>query len=378
MTKEEFILKAREKYGWKYDYSKVEYKNNKTKVCIICPEHGEFWKTPNIHLRGQGCPYCSGGKLTREEFIKKAKEVHGDKYDYSKVEYINNKTKVCIICPEHGEFWQQPGAHLLGSGCKKCGDMSTGNKNKKVATETYIQKAKEVHGDFYDYSNTEYNGPKNKVTIYCKKHHNYFNILPYNHLNGQGCPKCRYEKISNKLKKTTEKFIQDAIKIHGDKYDYSKTEYTGVENKVSIICHKHGEFLQRPNDHLCGSGCPKCKSSHLEMYTSKKLIENNIEFVFQKKFEWLKNKQHMPLDFYLPEYNIAIECQGEQHFKPVEYFGGDVTYNKVLYRDKLKKLICKNHNINILYVKTSNDVDLIIEKLVNIKSMAYDKLNSLR
>lgn len=255
--------------------------------------------------------------------------------------------------------------------------MSTGNKNKKVATETYIQKAKEVHGDFYDYSNTEYNGPKNKVTIYCKKHHNYFNILPYNHLNGQGCPKCRYEKISNKLKKTTEKFIQDAIKIHGDKYDYSKTEYTGVENKVSIICHKHGEFLQRPNDHLCGSGCPKCKSSHLEMYTSKKLIENNIEFVFQKKFEWLKNKQHMPLDFYLPEYNIAIECQGEQHFKPVEYFGGDVTYNKVLYRDKLKKLICKNHNINILYVKTSNDVDLIIEKLVNVKSMAYDKLNSL-
>ena len=86
----------------------------------------------------------------------------------------------------------------------------------------------------------------------------------------------------------------------------------------------------------------------------------------------------MRLDFFLPEYNIAIECQGEQHFKPVEYFGGDVTYNKVLYRDKLKKLICTNNNINILYVKTSNDVDLIIEKLVNIKSIAYDKLNSLR
>ena len=120
---EEFIQKAHKVHGDKYDYSKVEYDGYKTKVCIICPKHGEFWQTPNSHLNGNGCPKCKGEKqtCTTDEFIAKAKKIHGDKYDYSKVEYVNNHTKVCIICPEHGEFWQIPSSHLQGKGCPKCG-----------------------------------------------------------------------------------------------------------------------------------------------------------------------------------------------------------------------------------------------------------------
>jgi hypothetical protein len=120
-TTEEFIRRAKKVHGDKYDYSKVEYKGTHTKVCIICPIHGEFFQTPNNHLHGQGCLACGGRKqLTKEEFIQKAREVHGDKYDYSKVEYVNKNTKVKIICPIHGEFEQEPNSHLEGKGCPNC------------------------------------------------------------------------------------------------------------------------------------------------------------------------------------------------------------------------------------------------------------------
>ena len=118
-----FIERAQKIHGNKYDYSKVNYVKSSEKVCIICPEHGEFWQKPNSHISSkQGCPKCGKtGKLTQEEFIKRARYIHNDKYDYSKVEYVNSQTKVCIICPEHGEFWQTPNSHLSGIGCKKCG-----------------------------------------------------------------------------------------------------------------------------------------------------------------------------------------------------------------------------------------------------------------
>ena len=123
LTTEQFIEKAKQIHGNKYDYSKVEYVNNHTKVCIICPEHGEFWQTPNSHLNGNGCSSCKGlKKLTTKEFIERAKQVHGNKYDYSKTIYVNKRTKVCIICPIHGEFYQTPHNHVYQKqGCPECG-----------------------------------------------------------------------------------------------------------------------------------------------------------------------------------------------------------------------------------------------------------------
>ena len=129
MNKQErFIQRANAIHNNKYDYSKVNYKDCNTKVCIICPEHGEFWQTPKQHLKGYGCKKCASAlssskrSSTKEDFIERAKLVHGDKYDYSKVEYVNNSTPVCIICPTHGEFYQSPKSHLNGSGCPKCFD----------------------------------------------------------------------------------------------------------------------------------------------------------------------------------------------------------------------------------------------------------------
>ena len=113
LTTNEFIEKSRKVHGDKYDYSKVNYVNAKTKVCIICPIHGEFWQTPDLHLQGSGCSLCGGKiQLSEDEFIRRANLVHNNKYDYSKVNYINYHTKICIICPIHGEFWQEPANHL--------------------------------------------------------------------------------------------------------------------------------------------------------------------------------------------------------------------------------------------------------------------------
>ena len=270
LTTEEFIEKAREIHGDKYNYSKVVYKSNKIKVCIICPKHGEFWQKPNDHLNGRGCPSCSGlKKLSLEEFIRRAKEVHGDKYDYSKVNYINSNTKVCIICLEHGEFWQNPHDHLNGNGCPKC--IST----FKLTTKEFIRRAKDVHGDKYDYSKTKYVNKRTKICIICPEHGEFWQ-LPSSHLTGSGCSKCK-----GMYKPTTEEWIKNAKKVHGNKYDYSKVKYINSRTKVCIICSKHGEFWQTPNDHLNGRGCYCCGHGYTKKYKFNLLQEFENEYDFK-------------------------------------------------------------------------------------------------
>ena len=261
LNKIEFIKKAQETHGDKYDYSKVEYINTLTPVTIICPEHGEFVQMPKVHLKGCGCKKCANKKTSdrcrsnTDEFIEKAKEVHGIKYDYSKANYIDNNTKVCIICPEHGEFWQRPSGHLQGQGCPACGNV------KRKKTEDFIKEAKKIHGDKYDYSKVEYVNNKIKVCIVCHeidpltgKEHGEFWQSPTHHLNGFGCSKC-----SKNHKLTTKEFIEKAISIYGDKYDYSKVNYVDNNTKVCIICHEHGEFEVSPKVFLKGLGCVKCR-----------------------------------------------------------------------------------------------------------------------
>lgn len=145
---EGFIIKARKIHGDKYDYSKVKYENSKTKVCIICPKHGEFWQTPNNHLTGFQCKLCGREQATiknsstTDQFIEKARLVHGNKYDYSKVNYVNNKTKVNIICPIHGEFKITPDSHLSQkAGCILCGNENTKIKQSKTK-EQFIKMLK--------------------------------------------------------------------------------------------------------------------------------------------------------------------------------------------------------------------------------------------
>ena len=354
LNTESFIKKSNKIHNNKYDYSSSVYKNNKTKISIICPIHGEFKQIPNNHLLGHGCPKCKNNDLKlkyktegQEQFIDKARKVHGDKYDYSKVEYVNNRTKISIICPMHGEFLQTPNAHLNGHGCQKCKIEKLREINLKNK-DIFVTNAINIHGNKYDYSKVEYVNNSTKVCIICPIHGEFWQT-PNNHLYGYGCDKCAREKNSLVLRKTLEDFINESNTIHNFKYDYSKVEYINIQTPVCIICPEHGEFWQKPSVHLYGHGCPKCNQSRLENEISIFLEKNNIKYFTQYKFDWLRFNGLMKLDFYLPEYNIAIECQGEQHFKSIDFFGGEENFKYTYERDKQKFELCKENNIKLLY-----------------------------
>ena len=242
-------------------------------------------------MNGSGCPKCSGKiRKTNETFKEEATKIHNGKYDYSKVNYINNSTKVCIICPKHGEFWQTPNSHLRGNGCPVC------RANRKLDNDRFIQRAKIVHNN---------------------------------------------------------------------KYDYTRTNYINEREPICVICPEHGEFWQIARNHLYGHGCPKCghNRSHLEEEIAAFLNENAIVYEEQKKFPWLKYDYPLSLDFYLPDYYIAIECQGEQHFKPVNYFGGASQLKYIKDRDKKKKELCEKYGIRILYFSNETyDENIITDK----------------
>lgn len=296
-----FIIKAKQVHGDKYDYSEVDYVNRCTKVCIICHEHGEFWQTPDAHFHGNGCPEC--GKRSRidflrsnvDSFIERAKKVHGNKYDYSKVDYVNNCTKVCIICPEHGEFWQTPSGHLNGYGCAKCARLS-----RILPKDEFIRRARETHGDKYDYSVVEYENYKSHVNIICPIH-GFFSQTPHNHVTGKGCPRCSYDG----MRLSKDEFIERAKRVHGDKYDYSLTEYMGQKVKVKVVCSEHGEFEQLPMNHLSGNGCPVCFGS-LKL-TTEEFIER-ARAIHGDKYDYSK------VDYVNSETKVHIICHEHGEF----------------------------------------------------------------
>lgn len=252
LTKDEFVSKARQVHGDKYDYSKVEYVNNGTKVTIVCPIHGEFTQTPNHHLLGQGCRKCAGTEqMDSQSFIEKAMNVHGDRFDYSKVDYVNARTKVCIVCRTHGDFWQSPHRHLRGDGCAKCAGL------QKKSTEQFIRDAIAIHGSKYDYGKVEYINSSTAVDIICPIHGE-FRQTPNSHLVGQGCPVC-----GGTQKMSLDVFIERANEIHGGRYDYSKAQYTNNRTPILITCKSNGVFWQTPESHLSGHGCRLCANSDI-------------------------------------------------------------------------------------------------------------------
>ena len=359
-----FIEKAKKVHGDKYDYSKVEYVNSNIKVCIVCMEHGEFWQTPYSHLSGCGCPVCGKKKsdkiktLSLNEFIEKAKKIHGDKYDYSKVEYVNNSTKVCIICPKHGEFWQTPSSHLSGSGCKNCFEEKKKTLHN-LTKEQFIEKAKKVHGDKYDYSKVDYVNARTKVCIICPEHGEFWQD-PYTHSIGGMCQKCRIQVIKEKKTLTKDEFIERAKKIHGEKYNYSISEYKSARRQIAIKCPKHGEFWQIADAHMRGSGCPICANSlstpENEIYN---FINNNIKYnVEQRNRSLIKPYE---LDIHIPELKIAIEYNG------LYWHSTKFIDNKNKHLEKM--LLCKKNDIKLITIfedEFYNSKEIVLNKIAHI------------
>ena len=340
-------------------------------------------------------------KLTNQQVIDKFISIHGDKYNYSKVNYKSQKDKVIIICPKHGEFEQLPMNHQRGIGCNKCGRIATTN-SRRLNLNSWIEKAKKVHGNKYDYSKSVYTHSENKIIIICPEHGE-FEQIAGNHVNNKsGCPKCvknytttetwiekakkvhgnKYDysetvykhsedyvsifchnedklgiahgwfdviasehlkgtqcrKCTNQEKYlTTETWIEKAKKVHENKYDYSKSVYTHSENKIIIMCPEHGEFEQTAYQHLLGNGCPICKTPIAQNEINEYI--NNLGFTTKQNNRTILNGYE--IDIFIPELNIGIEYCGL-------YWHSDV------YRDDnyhlQKQELAESENIRLIQI----------------------------
>ena len=217
-----FIEKAIKIHRDRYDYSKVEYVKNSEKVVILCKIHGVFEQSPHSHLSGSGCKKCGyikngiNFRKTNTDFINKAIKVHGNKYDYSKVEYKNSHTKISILCKEHGQFEQMPYHHLNRCGCYYCGFVDGANKRKYTLSEM-ISKFKKIHGNVYDYSTiNEYINISTNININCKNHGEFIQ-KPYKHLQGSGCPIC--------INKTEAKLYENLLPLYPSLQTQFKQEW---------------------------------------------------------------------------------------------------------------------------------------------------------
>jgi Zn finger protein HypA/HybF involved in hydrogenase expression len=199
-------------------------------------------------------------KLSTEEFIKRARNVHGDLYQYNKTEYLGNRTKIIITCPIHGTFEQTPNAHIRGRGCPKCGIVKCTQDIIK-SNEQVIEEFVKVHGDKYKYDLVKYVKDDIKVIIVCPVHGE-FKQIPSSHLQGCGCPECGKEQASNKRSHTFEYFIDQAIKVHGENYTYEESSYKSYKKHANILCNTCGQmFITTPQHHVGGTGCPNCATS---------------------------------------------------------------------------------------------------------------------
>lgn len=290
------------------------YTKAKEKIKIRCKICGHEWEAiPNNLLRGRGCPKCKINKISKvitksiDKFIEEANIIHNFKYDYSKFKYISSHIKGIVICPIHGEFEISPANHLSGKNCPKCA-LEHRAKLRSSNTDEFIEKAKKIHGNKYDYSQVNYVNSNTLVSIIC---HN--------------------------------------------------KDFQGIE---------HGEFLQQPSNHLSGRGCPKCRQSHGERFVTNYLNSNNIKYISQYSIEIDKNiniSGKANIDFYIPDKNLFIEYNGIQHYIEREAFGGKIEFERQQKRDKYIRNYCEKNNIRLLeipYTKTWDEVTKLLNTYI--------------
>lgn len=316
VTEDELHVLFREVHGDRYEYPKGNYRRKKDKIPIVCAKHGTFYQIPQSHLLGMGCQQCAIEEVvgtTRmgwEAFVAKARAIHGERYRYPEQEYRNSNTNVHVECPAHGAFEVTPNNHLNNkSGCPTCGDIAASRKRivRNEARRDFPAEFSQVHEGRYAYGKFRYHGMHRKSTMTCSTHGD-FEQTPLSHLAGAGCPACGVEKRMISRRLTTPVFVEKAMAVHGDRYRYDTTNYTGHYDRIEITCERHGPVIVHAGHHLAGSGCPRC--ANVESKPETELFE----FVREIAPDALQRSRSLisplELDIVVPSRKLAIEFTG--------------------------------------------------------------------
>lgn len=366
----DFINKATVVHGNKYNYDNVKYVNSRTKIDIICNKCTVILQhTPSQHLRSKYCMNCFYID-SKNTFIKRSIELYGDKFDYSLINKVSGtNTKVTLICKTCGtQFEQFVSNHIQGTH----GCKKCWVQHKRMKPDEYIKRCKEVHGDAFDYSLVKFVNTLENIKILCKKCDTVFEQNAGAHLyHKHKCLKCTH----NNQRKDLDKFIQQSKEVHGDNYDYTLVEYINAVTHVTIKCNKcQTTFLQIPRNHYqLARGCMKCNFSKGEV-KSELILKNNTnvrEIIPQHRFKDCKNKHTLPFDFKVVLTNdkwFLIEYNGQQHYKEVKFFKARNLQQQQIY-DKIKYDYCKNNDIPLLVIKYT-DYD-------NIDNIINDFINNM-
>lgn len=286
-------------------------------------------------------------KLSSEEFVKRAKAVHGDTYDYSRSFYELMSKPIRIVCKVHGSFFQKPDYHIQGCGCPKCGIDSRSSLRFK-GQETFLAEAAATHGSKYDYSKSEYRSARSHLTITCRLHGD-FQQTPWRHVKGHGCPQCALVTRSKSLIWTKRKFIREAEKRHGSTYIYTKSKYAGANKPIRITCKIHGDFCTTPSLHINSRvGCPKCGSYKGWSKVSIRWLEE-----YSKSHRW-KNVQHALNggEYVVPGTNFRVDGYHRRSNTILEFYGDAFHGNPNLYKESDKPHPFSNLTAKELYAKT--------------------------
>jgi very-short-patch-repair endonuclease len=369
----DFLEDACDIHGGKYDYQFVDFKGIHNPVEIVCRKCNEaFYQTPANHIhKSCGCPKCGWQRsaeartLSVPQFLARARAAHGERYHYDLNSYVNARTKMTIICPDHGPFEQIPFSHLKGHRCNKCGSAITGAK-QSLSKPSVLDRLSRVHGNRLriDGAYSGLNSPTRILCTVCGLHRN---ARLADLLNGDGIA-C---KCSKTYRRNTELFIAEAIETHGARrYDYSAARFVTVKTPLTIRCNVcKCDFAQTPDIHLQGCGCPLCAQPKGERDVAQWLDDNGFTYEIQQTFETCKHYRLLPFDFYVPSHATLIEYDGAQHYRPVDWFGGEKAFKRTQTRDAIKNMWAANHGYTLIRIRYD-------EIIADILSEAFSVLHS--
>lgn len=321
LSQEEFLQRARAKHGEKYDYSNTVFVATREPIEYICPTHGIVKQLANSHLQGMGCRACANDEQaankvrTLDWFVKKARKVHGDKYDYSDAKYTGAARPITYRCPKHGLVTQRAYSHLEGSGCNDCFIEGLPDA-RRISKEEFLKKVHDKHGDMISFGNFKYQGVKAKLTAICAVHGPFettgVKLLAVSKVVA-GCPKCGHEANTSHHPMTFKEFVTRAEEVHGNKYIYDESSFSSCYSNVGIFCKQHKyNFSQAAYAHLRGQGCVKCAAavsvSAAEKDISAWLTSKNIRHEQSRRD--LVPERKLEADLLLNDYALILEHNG--------------------------------------------------------------------